>query len=69
MSSILAGAAGGPVGLSIGAGVELITALAQLGASPAMQQAAKEWLTKHEGIPQAPLDAAIAAQGHVGDPK
>lgn len=68
MSSVLVGAAGGPAGMAVGAGVELMTALAQAAASPAAQKVALAWLEKWLGVTQDKLDAAIAAQGPVGDP-
>lgn len=39
----------------------LLKSLADLGASPAVQELMKEWLSRKIGIPQAQLDAAIAA--------
>ena len=57
------------VGVSIGAGVALLTELARLGASPAVQELVKQWLVARAGLPQEKLDALIASEHSEPDPK
>jgi len=56
-------------GVGISAGMELLTELAKLGASPAIQELAKQWLVKRAGLPQEKLDALIAAEHPEPPPK
>ena len=56
-------------GIGLSAGLELLIDLAKLGASPAIQEAARQWLVKKAGIPQDKLDALIAAEHLEPPPK
>jgi hypothetical protein len=49
--------------------LELVSNVAKLGASPAVQQALTQWLSAQMGVPQAVLDAAIRASKDAADPK
>lgn len=57
------------VGIGLGAAKDLLLALAAVSTSPAVQEAAKQWLVERAGIPQDKLDALIASEHAEPDPK
>ena len=66
----IAGAAsGGPVAITIESVLELLTALAQLGASPAVQQSVLTWLKERAGADNAIIEAALAKNHEQPEPK
>ena len=55
--------------MSLSAIIALFKSLADLGASPAVQKAVMDAISKYEGVPQSVLDAAIQASKDAPEPK
>lgn len=69
VGSILGGLVSGAEGNTLGVVLELFLALAQLGATPAVQEAVATWLKERAGAPSAVVDAAIAKIHEEPEPK